>query len=50
MLQGKPGWLEIKWYASALAYADDVNILGKSLHTVKENAEALVVATKEIGC
>jgi len=30
-----------------LAYADDVNILGGS--TVKENAEALVVATKEIG-
>ena len=25
-----------------LAYADDVNILGGSVHTVKENAEALV--------
>jgi len=32
-----------------LAYTDDVNILGGSVHTVKENAEALVVATKEIG-
>ena len=32
-----------------LVYADDVNILGGSIHTVKENAEALVVATKEIG-
>ena len=32
-----------------LAYADDVNILGGSIRTVKENAEALVVATKEIG-
>ena len=32
-----------------LAYADGVNILGGSVHTVKENAEALVVATKEIG-
>jgi len=31
-----------------LAYADDVNILEGSVHTVKENAEALVVATKEI--
>jgi retron-type reverse transcriptase len=33
-----------------LAYADDVNILGGSSHTVKENAETLllVVATKEI--
>jgi hypothetical protein len=28
---------------------DDVNILGGSVQTVKENAEALVVATKEIG-
>jgi hypothetical protein len=32
-----------------LAYADDVNILGGSVNTVKENAEALVVAAKEIG-
>jgi hypothetical protein len=32
-----------------LAYADDVNISGGSVHTVKENAEALVVTTKEIG-
>jgi sorting nexin-29 len=32
-----------------LAYAVDVNILGGSVHAVKENAEALVVATKEIG-
>jgi hypothetical protein len=32
-----------------LAYADDVDILGGSVHTVRENAEALVVATKEIG-
>ena len=32
-----------------MCYADDVNILGGSVHTVKENAEALVVATKETG-
>ena len=32
-----------------LAYANDVNILGRSVHTVKENAEALVVAPKETG-
>ena len=32
-----------------LAYADDVNILWGSIHTVKENAEALIVASKEIG-
>ena len=32
-----------------LAYADDVNILGGSIHTLNENAEALVAATREIG-
>jgi hypothetical protein len=32
-----------------LACANDVNIMGGSVHTVKENAEALVVAAKEIG-
>ena len=32
-----------------LAYADGVNILGGSTHTLKENAEALVAATAEIG-
>jgi len=32
-----------------LVYADDVNIMGGSIHTIKENAEALVVANAEIG-
>ena len=32
-----------------LAYADDDNILGGSIHTVKENAEASLVVTKENG-
>ena len=32
-----------------LVYADDVNILGGSVHTLKEKAEALVVASKETG-
>ena len=32
-----------------LVYADDDNILEGSVHTVKENTEALVVASKEIG-
>jgi hypothetical protein len=31
-----------------LIYADDVNILGGSVHNVEENAEALVMASKEI--
>jgi len=32
-----------------LVYADYVNILGGSIHTVKETTEALVGASKEIG-
>jgi hypothetical protein len=32
-----------------LAYADDVNILGRSIHSIKKNAEGLVIASKEIG-
>jgi hypothetical protein len=32
-----------------LVYADDVNIFGGSIHTIKKNAEALVVAGKENG-
>jgi hypothetical protein len=32
-----------------LAYADDVNILGGSVHAVKKNTQASVAATKGIG-
>jgi len=32
-----------------LAYADDINIVGRSIHTLKKNAEASVSATREIG-
>jgi len=31
-----------------LVYADYINILGRSTHTIKKNTEALVVASKEI--
>ena len=31
-----------------LVYADD-NILGRSVHTIKENAEAFIADSKEIG-
>jgi len=48
-----PRWitegLELNGTHQLLAYDDDVNMLGGSVHTVKENAEALVMATKEIG-
>jgi hypothetical protein len=41
--------LKLNGTKQLLAYADEVNILGGSAHTVKENAEVLVIVTKEIG-
>jgi hypothetical protein len=38
--------ITIKRYTSASGF-DDVNILGGSIHAVKEKAETLVVAIKE---
>jgi hypothetical protein len=32
-----------------LVYAVDINILGRSVHTVKKKTEALVVTTKQTG-
>jgi len=32
-----------------LVYAGDVNILGRSIHTINKNREALLVASKETG-
>ena len=32
-----------------LVYADDVIIVGGSIHTLKENAEVLVAASRQIG-
>ena len=40
--------LKINYTRQLLVYAND-NILGGSLHTVKKNAESLLVASLEIG-
>jgi hypothetical protein len=48
-VQANQDGLDLNGMHQLLAYADDINILGGSLHTVKEKAEALIVATKEIG-
>jgi len=41
--------LELNGTHQLLAYAHDVNILGGSIHAVKENTEALVAAAKKTG-
>jgi len=47
-------WVQVNQYGlklngthQLLAYAYDVNIMGESIHTLKENAGALVAATRE---
>ena len=32
-----------------LVYTDNVNILGRSVHAIRKNTEALIVASKETG-
>jgi len=39
--------LQLNGTHQLLAYADDVNILAGSMHTLNENAEVLVAATRE---
>jgi hypothetical protein len=41
--------LKLNGISRLLVYADDVNILGVSVHSVEENVEALVVADKQTG-
>jgi hypothetical protein len=41
--------LKLNYTHQPLVYADDVNVLGESVHTIKKNAEALAVASKETG-
>jgi len=41
--------LKLDYTDQLLLYANDINILGRSIHTIKKNTEALVVASKETG-
>jgi len=44
---GKPRWLELNGTHQLLVYADDVKMLGGSIHTIKKNTKASVVMSKE---
>jgi len=41
--------LKLNGINQLLIYADDVNIMGGSIHTIKENTGALITASKETG-
>jgi len=41
--------LKLNYTRQRLVYADDVNTLGGTVHTIKKNTENLVVASKDIG-
>jgi hypothetical protein len=46
---GKPGGTEIKWDTSPAVYADDVNLLGDNIHTMKKSIETLTNISKKVG-
>jgi len=49
MLQVNLDGLKLNGTHQLLVYDDDVNILGGRVHSLKENAETLLVASKETG-
>jgi hypothetical protein len=42
-------WLKLNGTCRLLAYADDVNLLGDNIDTIKKNTETLIDASKEVG-
>jgi hypothetical protein len=48
-VQANQKGLKLNCTHQLLVYADDVNMLGRSIHTIRKNTEALVVTSKETG-
>jgi hypothetical protein len=48
-VQGNQVGLKLNGTHQLLAYADDVNLLGDNVDTIKENTQTLIGASKEVG-
>jgi hypothetical protein len=48
-VQANQEGLKLNGTHQLVVYADDVNILGGSIHSIKKNAEDLMIASKKIG-
>jgi hypothetical protein len=43
------GVQEVRWEGEGYQMADDINLLGDSINTIKENTETLLEASRDVG-